>query len=154
MKGNLASRPLDFYFLLNVGPWLVWETEEGRAAGIRHGGSPGTGEKWGKNFTASRGTQGWARLGLGMAGAAAPRRTAAGGGGGGPVVGGDGERVGEYQWRARKLAAGVVGHEEQWRRELRGGLRGDGRHGGGCGHFRRKGARRAGSRAQGGRREG
>ena len=68
------------------------------------------------------------------------------------MVGGDGERVGEYQWRARKVAAGVVGHEEGWRRELRGGLRGGGGHGGGCARFRRKGVRGAGSRAQGGRR--
>ena len=49
-------------------------------AGIRHGGAPEAWEKWGKSSTASRGTQGWARLGLGMAGAAAPRRAAAGGG--------------------------------------------------------------------------
>ena len=69
MKGNLASRPLDFYFLLNVGPWPAWETAEGWAAGIRRGGSPEAWEKWGKSSTASRGTQGWARLGLGMAGA-------------------------------------------------------------------------------------
>ena len=26
MKGNLASRPLDFYFLLNLGPWRIWGT--------------------------------------------------------------------------------------------------------------------------------
>ena len=70
------------------------------------------------------------------------------------MVGGDGEWVGEYQWRARKVAAGDVGHEEGWRRELRGGLRGGGGHGGGCARFRRKGVRGAGSRAQGGRREG
>ena len=49
-------------------------------AGIRRGGSPEAWEKWGKSSTAPRGTQGWARLGLGMAGAAAPRRAAAGGG--------------------------------------------------------------------------
>ena len=31
MKGNLASRPLDFYFLLNLGPWRIWGTEEAAA---------------------------------------------------------------------------------------------------------------------------
>ena len=80
-KQTFASRPLDFYLLLTVGPWPGWETEEGRVAGIRCGGAPEAWEKWGKSSTASRGTQGWARLGLGMAGAAAPRRAAAGGGG-------------------------------------------------------------------------
>ena len=35
---------------------------------------------------------------------------------------GDGERVEEHQWEARKLAAGDVGHEEGWRRAFRGGL--------------------------------
>ena len=29
MKGNLASRPLDFYFLLNLGPWLIWGNRGG-----------------------------------------------------------------------------------------------------------------------------
>ena len=56
-KRKLASRPLDFYFLLTVGPWPGWETEEGRVAGIRHGGAPETWEKWGKSSTTSRGTQ-------------------------------------------------------------------------------------------------
>jgi len=59
-----------------------------------------------------------------MAGAAAPRRAAAGGGGGGPVVGSDGERVGEHRWRSRKLATGSFGCEGGWRRGLRGGLGG------------------------------
>ena len=66
---------------------------------------------------------------------AAPRRAAAGGGGwrwrpaaavggggGGLVAVGDGERVEEHQWEARKLAAGDVGHEEGRRGELRGDL--------------------------------
>ena len=35
---------------------------------------------------------------------------------------GDGERVEEHQWEARKLAAGDVGHEEGRRSELRGDL--------------------------------
>ena len=35
---------------------------------------------------------------------------------------GDGERVEEHQWEARKLAAGDVGHEEGRRGELRGDL--------------------------------
>ena len=29
MKGNLASRPLDFYFLLNLGPWPIWGNRGG-----------------------------------------------------------------------------------------------------------------------------
>ena len=48
---------------------------------------------------------------------------------------GDGERVGEYQWRARKVAAGVVGHEEGWRRGLRVAK---GRGDGNGGHRRRR----------------
>ena len=136
-KRNLASRPLDFYFLLTVGPWPGWETEEGQVAGIRRGGSPEAWEKWGKSSTASRGTQGWARLGLGMAGGAAPRRAAAGGGG--PVVGSDGERVGEHRWRSRKLATGSFGREEGWRRGFRGGLGGGGANGGGGGSGRHGG---------------
>ena len=39
---------------------------------------------------------------------------------------GDGERVEEHQWEARKLAAGDVGHEDEWRGELRGELRKEG----------------------------
>jgi len=38
------------------------------------------------------------------------------------VAVGDGERVEEHQWEARKLAAGDVGHEEGRRGELRGDL--------------------------------
>ena len=45
------------------------------------------------------------------------------------MVGGDGEGVGEYQWKARKVAAGVVGHEERRRRGLRGSLGRGGGHG-------------------------
>ena len=52
------------------------------------------------------------------------------------MVGGDGERVGEYQWRARKVAAGVVGHEEGRRRGLGGELGGGGANGCGSGSGR------------------
>ena len=83
-------------------------------------------------------------MGLGMAGAAAPRRAAAGG----PVVGGDGERVGEHRWRPRELAAGVVGHEGGRRSELRGELEGGGGHGGGGDRSRRKGRAGLGSQAR------
>ena len=35
-KGSLfARRPLNFYFLLNRGPWPVWKTEEGGRAEVR-----------------------------------------------------------------------------------------------------------------------
>ena len=43
---------------------------------------------------------------------------------------GGGERVGEHRCRSRKVAAGVVGHEEGRRRGLRGGLGGGGANGG------------------------
>ena len=36
---------------------------------------------------------------------------------------GDGERVEEHQWEARKLAAGDVGHEEGRRGDANGGQR-------------------------------
>jgi len=67
---------------------------------------------------------------------------------------GGGEQVGEHQQRSRELATGSVWRGKGWRGELHGELGGGGGHGGGGGRSRRKGARGAGSRAQGGRREG
>jgi len=67
-------------------------------------------------------------LGVGRPEEALPRDRG-GGGGGGPVTRGGVEQVGEYQWRARKVAAGVVGHEEGRRSELRGSLGRGGGHG-------------------------
>ena len=67
---------------------------------------------------------------------------------------GDGERVEEHQWEARKLAAGDVGHEGGRRRGLRGSLGRGGANGGGGGRFRAEGQTGRGARAQGGRREG
>ena len=90
------------------------------------------------------------RKGL-LRGAVAPT-AAVGGGGGGPVARGGAEQVEEYLWRARKVAAGSVWRGKGWRGELHGELGGGGGHGGGGGRSRRKGARGAGSRAQGGRR--
>ena len=70
------------------------------------------------------------------------------------AVVGDGERVGEYRWRARKLAAGSVGREEGRKRWLRGSLGYGGGHGGRRRPFPGKGAHGLGSRAQEGRRKG
>ena len=67
---------------------------------------------------------------------------------------GGAEQVEEYLWRARKVATGSVWRGKGWRGELHSELGGGGGHGGGGGRSRRKGARGAGSRAQGGRREG
>ena len=82
--------------------------------------------------------------GVGEAGLGVPRgagapMAAVGGDGDRPAVVGDGEWVGEHQWRARKLVAGSVGREEGWRRGLRGGLEGGGAHGGGGGRFKQRG---------------
>jgi len=77
-----------------------------------------------------------------------------GGGGGGPVARGGIEQVVEYQWRARKVAAGVVGHEEGRRRGLGGELGGGGGHGGGGGRSWQQRLAGRGARAQGGRRDG
>jgi len=52
------------------------------------------------------------------------------------------------------VAAGSVWRGKGWRGELHGELGGGGADGCGGGRSRRKGARGAGSRAQGGRREG
>ena len=73
----------------------------------------------------------------------APPRNRGGGGGGGPVARGGVEQVGEYQWRARKLAAGFIGHEGGRRRGLRGSLGRGGANGGGVGRFRAEGQRDA-----------
>ena len=62
------------------------------------------------------------RKGL-LRGAGAPTAAVCGSGGGPAVLGG-GELVRENQWRARKVAAGVVGHEAGRRRGLRGELGG------------------------------
>jgi hypothetical protein len=86
-------------------------------------------------------------LGLGWSERAAPRRAAAGGGDR-PAVVGDGERVGEHQWRAGMLAAGSVGREEGRRRVLRGDLGGDDGMVGGGGRSRQRGHAELGSRAQ------
>jgi hypothetical protein len=71
-----------------------------------------------------------------------------------PAVVGDGERVSEYRWRARKLAAGSVGREEGRKRGLRGSLGDGGSHGGRRRPFLSKGAHDLSSRAQEGRRKG
>ena len=63
---------------------------------------------------------------------------AVGGGGGGPADLGGGEWVGEHQRRATKFAAGFVGREEGWRRELCGSLGGGGANGGGGGRSRQR----------------
>ena len=63
---------------------------------------------------------------------------------------GAGERVGKHQRSVRELAAGSVGCEEGWRRELRGSLGGDGANGGGGGRFRAEGQMGLGSRARSG----
>jgi len=76
------------------------------------------------------------------------------GGGGGPAGLSGGEWVGEHRWRARKVAAGVVGHEKGRRRELRRSLGGGGGHGGGGGRSRLKGACGAGLSSSGGVKEG
>ena len=61
------------------------------------------------------------------------------------------EQVGEYQWRARKVAAGVVGHEEGRRRGLSGGLGGSDANGGRRRLWTPRGARLgAWSRGEGG----
>ena len=91
-------------------------------------------------------------MGAGRPEAAAPRSRS--GGGGGPVARGGAEQVEEYLWRARKVATGSVWRGKGWRGELHGELGGGGADGCGGGRSRRKGARGAGSRAQGGRREG
>ena len=75
------------------------------------------------------------RKGL-LRGAGAPAAAVCGGGDGPAVLGG-GERVGENQWRARKVAAGAVGHEARRRRGLRGGLGGGSANGGGGSSGRR-----------------
>jgi len=79
-KELFAQRPLEDFFFSRIGPWPDFRAGERRAAGFRRGGSPGAWGKWGKRFTAPRGTQGWARLGAGWPGEAPPRRAAAGGG--------------------------------------------------------------------------
>ena len=56
---------------------------------------------------------------------------------------GDGERVEEHQWEARKLAAGDVGHEGGRRGELRGELGGGGGHGWRRWPFQAKGGARS-----------
>ena len=50
MKGNLASRPLDFYFLLNLGPWRIWGTEEAAGGGIPAWGLTGDGGEVGEKL--------------------------------------------------------------------------------------------------------
>ena len=79
-KELFAQRPLEDFFFSRIGPWSEFEAGERRAAGFRRGGSPGAWGKWGKSVTASRGTQGWARLGAGRLEAAAPRSRNSGGG--------------------------------------------------------------------------
>jgi len=98
-KELFAQRPLEDFFFSRIGPWPEFEAGERRAAGFRRGGSPGAWGKWGKSVTASRGTQGWARLGAGRLEAAAPRSRTSGGG----------------VWRRRRWSGGPG-----WRRAGRG----------------------------------
>ena len=55
-KGNLASRPLDFYFLLTVGPWSGFETGEAVVAGFRRLRRPAARGNRGRSKRRARGT--------------------------------------------------------------------------------------------------
>jgi len=136
-KGNLASRPLDFYFF---SPWVPgrglkqgrqWRPDSDAYGGRRRGGIGG-GARGGRE--GPRGGLGWARDGRSGRLRGEQRPAAAdGGGGGGLVAVGDGERVEEHRWGSRKLAGGSFGREEGWRKGFRGSLGGGGANGGiGC----------------------
>ena len=120
-----------------------------------HRGRGESGGKASRRREEPKGGLGWARDGReGLLRGEQRPAAAFGGSGGGPMARGGVEQVGKYQWRARKVAAGVVGHEEGRRSELRGSLGGGGANGGGGGRFRAEGQMGRGARAQGGRREG
>ena len=120
----LADRPLAGHQSRGGGG----QSDSGACGGRRRRGT------WGKareRREEPRGGLGWARGGLRrlLRGTEAPAAAVGGGGGGNTSLGGGGW-VREYQWRARKVAAGVVGHKEGRKRGLGGELGGGGGHGG------------------------
>ena len=79
-KRDLASRPLERFGRLQIGPWPDLEQGRRRGAGFWGGNSPAAWGRWGKRKRASWRTPGWAWRGLGRREQARRRGTAGGGG--------------------------------------------------------------------------